>query len=79
MSAIQTELAASDTAAELYQVSADKQLCYAFLICHKEDNGAVLEVLRPCGFSVTDFPDLSGTPAENLGELERLLVMKVQE
>jgi V/A-type H+-transporting ATPase subunit I len=73
VSAIQTELAASDTAAELYQVSADKQLCYAFLICHKEDNGAVLEVLRPYGFSVTDFPDLSGTPAENLGELERLL------
>ena len=73
MSAIQTELAASDTAAELYQVSVDKQLCYAFLICHKEDNGAVLETLRPYGFSVTDFPDLSGTPAENLGELERLL------
>jgi len=71
--AVQVELAASEAAAELYEVSADKQLRYALLICHKEDNGAALDVLRPYGFSVTGFQDVSGTAAENLQELEHLL------
>ena len=73
MSVVQTELAASDAAAELYEVSADKQLRYALLICHNDDSSAVQELLRPYGFSVTGFSETSGTAAENLQTLGQLL------
>ena len=71
--AVKTELAASDTAAELYEVSADKQQNYCLLVCHRADEQAVMEVLRPHAFSVVSFQGLTGTAAENLQTLERQL------
>ena len=73
MGTVKTELAALDAAAELYEVSGDKQLRYAVLICHKEDSGEVLDLFRPHGFSVTGFQDMTGTAADNLQTLEKTL------
>ena len=69
--AVQAELA--DLSAELIEVSADKQQKYYLLICHKADEEAVQERLRPYGYSVTSFSGLSGTAAENLQQLENRL------
>lgn len=66
-------LDASDAAAELLEISGDKQQHYLLLICHRADEEQALEVLRPEGFSVTAFPEAAGTPEENLRSLEQAL------
>ena len=70
--AVKTELAA-DAAAELYEVSADKQQNYCLLVCHRADEAAAMELLRPHAFSVVSFQGLTGTAAENLQALDRQL------
>ena len=67
---VRNELAATETAAELYEISEDKQQKYYWLICHKADEEKVMEILRPHNFSVTAFQNLSGTAGENLQTLE---------
>ena len=72
--AIRNVLAAGELAAELYEVSADRQQTYLLLLVHREDEGAVLEALRPFNFSAVSFPeDTTGTPAENTARLDRHL------
>ena len=77
--ALRTELA--DTAAELYEISADKQQKYELLICHRADEEAAMEVLRPQGFSAVAFQGVTGTAAENLARLDQQLAenRKAQE
>ena len=67
MTAVQTALA--DTAAQMLEVSADKQQRYCLLICHRAEEEQALECLRPFGFSATAFQGLTGTPSENLNRL----------
>ena len=67
MTAAQTALA--DTAAQMLEISADKQQRYCLLICHRAEEEQALECLRPFGFSATAFQGLTGTPAENLNRL----------
>ena len=69
--AIRNELA--DTAAELYEISADKQQRCCLLIAHRAEEEKALEILRPHGFSVTAFQGLRGTAAENIEALDRAL------
>ena len=71
MAPVQTELAASDAAAELYEISADRQQRCCLLICHRADEEKALEVLRPHGFSVTAFQGLTGTASENIAALDQ--------
>ncbi|MCI9481003.1 MAG: V-type ATP synthase subunit I [Oscillibacter sp.] len=71
--AVCSELAGADLAAELYEVSGDKQQRYCLLACHRADEEAALELLRPYGFSVTAFQGLEGTAAENVSALDREL------
>ncbi len=71
--AVKTELAAADTAAEIYELSADKQQIYCLLVCHQADEPSVMELLRPHAFSVVSFQGLTGTAAENLQALDRQL------
>ncbi|MDE6456345.1 MAG: V-type ATP synthase subunit I, partial [Dysosmobacter sp.] len=49
--AIRNEL--GDAAAELYEISADKQQRCCLLIAHRAEEEKALEILRPHGFSVT--------------------------
>lgn len=71
--AVKTALAAADAAAELYEVSADKQQKYYLVICHRADEEKVLELLRPFNFSVTNFQSVVGTAAENIWALDQQL------
>lgn len=68
--AIRTELAASDAAAELVSVDADKEQHYLLLICYRDDEEKAMDLLRPHNFSVVTFPGRKGTPAENLQQLD---------
>ncbi len=69
--AIRSELAGA--AAELYEISGDKQQRCCLLVAHREEEEKVLEVLRPHGFSVTAFQGVTGTAAENAAALDKAL------
>ena len=71
VAAIRGEL--GDAAAELYEISADKQQRCCLLIAHREEEEKALEVLRPHGFSVTAFQGVTGTAAENVQALDAAL------
>lgn len=71
--AIRTELAAADAAAELYEVSADKQQKYYLVVYHRGAEEKVQEVLRLHSFSVTGFQNVTGTAAENVQKLDQQL------
>lgn len=73
LDAVRAELDAADAAAALYEVSADKQQRYIYLICLKAEEERVQELLRPHGFSVTSFSDAAGTAKENIARLDAQL------
>ncbi|MCI2058189.1 MAG: V-type ATP synthase subunit I [Oscillibacter sp.] len=73
LGAVKTELDASSIAAQLLEAGADRQQRYLLLICLRADGGEAMEFLRPYGFSVVTFPDVSGTAQENLQRLDREL------
>ena len=70
---LRTELAASAPGAELLEAGGDRQLHYLLLICHREDEDAAMDVLRPRGFSAVSFPEVSGTAEENIRVLDGAL------
>jgi len=72
-SAIRAALEAGDAAAELYEISADKQQKYYFLVFHRKQEEQVQEILRPYNFSATVFHGLSGTAADNISSLSEQL------
>ena len=67
---VKTELGASGAAAELYEISGDKQQKYLLLISLRADEEAALDVLRPHGFSVVTIPDTTVTAADNIARLD---------
>lgn len=69
--AIRNEL--GDAAAELYEISADKQQRCCLLIAHRAEEEKALEILRPHGFSVTAFQGTQGTAAQNVQALDAAL------
>lgn len=73
--------ALGDSAAELYEVSGDKQQRYYLLICHRAEEEQVQELLRPFNFSAVVFQGVEGTAAENADVLDRQLAenRKAQE
>ena len=60
-------------AAEIFEVGADKQQTYYFLICLRDEEQAVMDSLRPFNFSAVTFQDMTGTAEENLRALDALL------
>ena len=68
--AVRTALAGVGCAAEIYEISADKQQVYCLLICHRAEEGQVQELLRPFSFSAVAFQGVTGTPRENLDTLQ---------
>ena len=60
-------------AAEIFEVGADKQQTYYFLICLRAEEQDVMESLRPFNFSAVTFQDVTGTAEENLQSLDALL------
>ena len=74
-------IALADVAAELYEVSADKQQTYVLLLCHRAEEETAQELLRPFNFSAVAFPGTMGTAAENMDALDQSLAdnKKAQE
>ena len=74
-------IALADVAAELYEVSADKQQTYVLLLCHRAEEETAQELLRPFNFSAVAFPGITGTAAENMDALDQSLAdnKKAQE
>ena len=70
---IQNALESENIAAELFEINSGKQILCALLICHRDDEEKALEILRPYSFSVTAFQGLTGTPAENIADLDNAL------
>ena len=60
-------------AAQIFEVGADKQQTYYFLICLRDEEQAVMDSLRPFNFSAVTFQDMTGTAEENLRALDALL------
>ena len=73
------KLALSELAAELYEISADRQQTYYLLMCHKADEQAAMEILRPRNFSAVTFAGVTGTAAENVQVLEQALAENKQQ
>lgn len=64
--AVRAALDAEDAAAELYEISADRQQKYSYLICLRSEEEHVQEILRGFGFSVTVFSVPRGTAKDNI-------------
>lgn len=71
--AVRNALGAAEIAAELLEVSADRQQKYLLLIFHRDEEQAVQEAMRPFNFSAVAFPGLTGTARENLDRLKQEL------
>ena len=73
---VRQALAQAAPSAELFPVSADRELQYLLIMCHRAEAETVTETVRPWSFSTVTFKDLNGTAEENIaridGELEEL-------
>ena len=73
---VRQALAQAAPSAELFPVSADRELQYLLIMCHRAESETVTETIRPWSFSTVSFKDLKGTAAENIaridGELEEI-------
>ena len=63
----------SEFGASLEELSEDLQQKYGIVICHKDDKQRIIEIMRPYGFGVSTFPDMTGTPKDNLTALKAAL------
>ena len=73
LDAVRAELNAAEAAAELYEISADKQQRYTYLLCLRSEEEKVQEILRAHGFSVTVFSIPQGTAKENIAHEDELI------
>jgi len=78
-SAIQKDLEASGAAAELVEISADKQQKYLLLVTHKDDEQAAMDVLHNYVFSVVSFPGEKGVPADIIKDIDAKLAENEKE
>ena len=70
---VRQALAQAAPSAELFPVSADRELLYLLLMCHRVESETVTETVRPWSFSTVTFKDMSGTAAENIARIDREL------
>ena len=73
LDAVRAALSAAEAAAELYEISADKQQRYTDLLCLRTEEEKVQELLRGFGFSVTAFTIPHGTAKENIAHEDELI------
>ena len=73
LNAVRAALDAAEAAAELYEISADKQQRYTYLLCLRSEEEKVQEILRGFGFSVTVFSIPQGTAKENITHEDELI------
>lgn len=77
---LETALEEAAPTAVLTEVSADKELHYLFLLCHREEGEAALAALRRRGFSLHNFKEFTGTAGENAARIDaRLLELEAEQ
>jgi V/A-type H+-transporting ATPase subunit I len=76
---IQTALAQAAPMAELIQAGSDKELQYFLLVCHKQQQQQAMDALKPFSVSTVSFKDFTGTPAENIKNIDRELARLTRE
>lgn len=70
---VRQALAQAAPSSELFPVSADRELQYLLLMCHRVESETVTETVRPWSFSTVTFKDMSGPAAENIARIDREL------
>jgi V/A-type H+-transporting ATPase subunit I len=54
--------------AEFFHASSDREQHYMLVVCHKDDEERVMDVLRPFAFNPAPLKDVKGSAAENIAE-----------
>lgn len=70
---LEAELAMGESESQVLKVSSDKDLHYLVLVAMKENQSAVLEIVRKLGFSPSSVSNMKGTARENITGLEKKL------
>ena len=73
LAGVRQALAQAAPSSELFPVSADRELQYLLLMCHRIESETVTETVRPWSFSTVTFKDMSGPAAENIARIDREL------
>lgn len=68
---IRQTLKEKELAAECFHASSDREQHYLLLVCHKEEEEAVMEALRPFSFNPAALKDIKGSAQENIIALDR--------
>ena len=63
----------AEAGAYYQELSEDLQQKYGIVVCHRGDRQKLVETMRPYGFGVSTFADMTGTPRENLIALKAAL------
>jgi V/A-type H+-transporting ATPase subunit I len=79
MAQVIAALDASDAAAELMEISTDRELHYVLLLAHRACADDAFAALKPFGFSNVVFKDMTGTPREASAAIDAELAACNQE
>ena len=75
--AVRTEL--GDLAAELLEISSDRQQRYLLLLCHRAEEETAMGILRAHGFSAAAFSGVTGPAAGEIGRIRERLAQIERE
>lgn len=67
---LKQELAGQAEQAELILSSADRELNYLLLVCHRDQQEQAMSVLKTAGFSIYSVKDITGTAKQNIGRID---------
>lgn len=67
---VRAKLARETPTAEIIEASADKDLHYLLLMCHRTEAEALAEAVKPWSFSTVSFKEFHGTAADNIARID---------
>jgi V/A-type H+-transporting ATPase subunit I len=76
---LKAELGAAAPTAELFLASSDKEQHYLLLVCHKSEEEAAMQALKPHSFNTVHFKEFTGTAGENIRQIDQELAAIVRE
>ena len=79
LQAVYAALDEAEVAAALYEISADRQQRYTYLLCLRSEEEKAQEILRGFGFSVTVFTVPHGTAKENTQHQDALIAKNLAQ
>ncbi len=70
---LRSELGEAAPTAELILASSDKEQHYLLLVCHRSEEEAAFQALKPHSYNTVQFKEFTGTAAENLKVIDQEL------